>query len=417
MPVTYSARKLESMKKPGRYRVDDCLYLKVDEKKDKVYKRWVLRYQVANHRTEVGLGPYSKVSMKDAKDKAEALLAKLAIRGEDPKDAEDTKREKTKLTKRQQQAAKETFEMVADRYIEEIKRPVWKDNGKSEAQWRSTLLAHVYPVIGDKPIQRIDQADVEAIVRPIWVTTHETADRTLGRIRSIIEYYIATNQLDKRNPAQYVGYLEHVLPEVDKRAKHFPALPYSELPEFFQELSAKKKTSHDALKLIVLTAQRQGDVRSARWEQFDLDKAIWDCVVNKRKKNEDAIHRVPLPKEAVGILERRAEHSGNEEYVFASEGGRGCVTEHALRKALAVLRRTDEAGRKITMHGFRATLMNWSQVYAIETDKLVEQQLAHVEKDQTLAAYMRADLLGRRAVLMQKYADYAMGTFVPEVPS
>jgi integrase len=78
--------------------------------------------------------------------------------------------------------------------------------------------------------------------------------------------------------------------------------------------------------------------------------------------------------------------------------------------------RSDEAGRKITMHGFRTTLMNWSQVYAIETDKLVEQQLAHVEKDQTLASYMRADLLGRRAVLMQKYADYAMGTFVPEVP-
>ena len=154
-----------------------------------------------------------------------------------------------------------------------------------------------YSFVG-KPIQRIDQADVEAIVRPIWVTKHETADRTLGRIRSIIEYYIATNQLDKRNPAQYVGYLEHVLPEVDKRAKHFPALPYLELPEFFQELSAKHETSHDALKLIVLTAQRQGDVRSARWEQLDLDKAIWDCVVNKRKKDEDTIHRVPLPKEA-----------------------------------------------------------------------------------------------------------------------
>ena len=417
MATTYSARKLESMRQPGRYRVGDGLYLKVENKNGRTYKRWVLRYQLDKHRTELGLGPFPKVSMRVAKERSAKLLADLVNQRQDPRDQEDAKRDQLQQKKRQQQAGKETFENVANRYIEEIKRPVWKDNGKSEAQWRSTLLAYVYPVIGDKPIQRIDQADIETIVRPIWVTKHETADRTLGRIRSIIEYYIATNQLDKRNPAQYVGYLEHVLPEVDKRAKHFPALPYSELPEFFKELSAKHETSHDALKLIVLTAQRQGDVRSARWEQFDLDKATWDCVVNKRKKDEDVIHRVPLPNEAVDILKRRAEYSRNEEYVFASTSGSGYLSEHALRKALEGFARSDEAGRKITMHGFRTTLMNWSQVYAIETDKLVEQQLAHVEKDQTLAAYMRADRLERRAVLMQKYADYAMGSFVPEVPS
>ena len=196
------------------------------------------------------------------------------------------------------------------------------------------------------------------------------------------------------------------------------ALPYQEFPDFYSELSKKDDASYDALKLIALTAQRQLDVRSARRDQFDLDNGLWNCYINKRRRDEDKIHRVPLPRQAVTMLERRMELSDSEEFVFPSESGNsGFITEGALRKSLGTFGRTDEGGRNITMHGFRTTLMNWSQVFQLETDKVVEQQLAHAEKKQTLATYMRADRLGRRPVLMQKYADYATGSFVPEVPS
>tara|TARA_Y100000758_G_scaffold46155_1_gene29638 strand:- start:225 stop:344 length:120 start_codon:yes stop_codon:yes gene_type:complete len=39
--------------------------------------------------------------------------------------------------------------------------------------------------------------------------------------------------------------------------------------------------------------------------------------------------------------------------------------------------------------------MNWSQVFQLETDTLVEQQFAHAENKQTLAPYMRAGVVER----------------------
>ena len=419
IPVTYGSQALQELEKPGRYRVADGLYVRVENRNGGIYKRWIYRYQTQGVRTEVGFGAYPAVGIQAAKLEAAERKKALDEKKEDPKEAIAEDKAKLKATKLGQKAAAQTFEAVAEKFMKEVKRKEWKGNGKSESSWRYTLGTFAYPVIGNKTMETIDQDDVKNIVGPIWVSTHETAQRTLGRIRSIFDYYKATNKkFQLYNPAQYSGQLEYVLPKINGDPVNLAALPYQEFPNFYSELLKKDDASYDALKLIALTAQRQLDVRSARRDQFDLDNGLWNCYINKRRRDEDKIHRVPLSRQAVTMLKRRMELSDSEEFVFPSESGNsGFITEGALRKSLGTFGRTDEGGRNITMHGFRTTLMNWSQVFQLETDKLVEQQLAHAEKKQTLAAYMRADLLGRRAVLMQKYADYATGSFVPEVPS
>jgi hypothetical protein len=66
---------------------------------------------------------------------------------------------------------------------------------RNTLQWRSTLEAYAYPVVGEKPISSITKVDVLAILEPIWLTKNETASRLRGRIEAIIDYAKAKEYL------------------------------------------------------------------------------------------------------------------------------------------------------------------------------------------------------------------------------
>jgi integrase len=72
----------------------------------------------------------------------------------------------------------------------------------------------------------------------------------------------------------------------------------------------------------------------------------------------------------------------------------------------AVLRRMERTD--ITMHGFRSTFRDWCSEYGKNSfsREICEHALAHGLPDKVEAAYRRGDLLDKRVVLMQAWADY-----------
>lgn len=64
----------------------------------------------------------------------------------------------------------------------EIKK-IGLSNGKHIAQNWSTLETYVFPTLGGIPISKIRRKDIIATFRPIWRLKHETAKRTLGRLK------------------------------------------------------------------------------------------------------------------------------------------------------------------------------------------------------------------------------------------
>ena len=285
-----------------------------------------------------------------------------------------------------------------------MKRPVWNDRGRSEQSWRNTLNSYILPVIGSKEIEDIYPDDVVKVLKPIWTTKHETAVRTRSRVENIIDYAIAKGISEKRNPAQYKNLLENLLPAFKPEIRHHTALPFDEFPAFMGELWGKNESSYEALKLISLTQVRSADAREALWTQFDLQSGVWNCPIQKLGGEE---HRLPIPKKLLWSLQEQVETAADER-LFPGLGRNKFITSNALDKSLDTFKRKDHLGKRITIHGFRSTFMDWATATSAGTRDDADRQLGHRERNAVLAAYMRTDLFDRRVKLIQEYEDFAL---------
>ena len=387
--------QIKNIKKLGNHRVGPSLYIHVKKER----KLWYIRQTIDGKRKWIYVGTYPAISTKQARAKAAELLSsdrapQEVLREQKQKKVESARRTEKKVT---------SFAVVAEDYIRNIKRPVWSDRGRSEESWRNTLNSYILPVIGKKEIEDITPDDVVKVLTPIWTTKNPTATRTRERVENIIDYAIAKGISEKRNPAQYKNLLKNLLPDFTHKEKHHTALPYNELPAFISELWDKKEGSYDALKLISLTQVRSYDARSAVWDDFDLQSGVWMCPI---RKLGGEVHKLPIPKRLLWSLQERIEFT-KDERLFPGSGKNKFITSNALDKSLDFFSRTDALGKRVTIHGFRSTFTDWTTATSAGTEKDVDRQLAHREKDAVLAAYMRTDLFDRRVKLLQEYEDFA----------
>ena len=424
MAKQLNKREIDALDSEGMHRVDRGLYIRIDCKGDRVYRYWRVRHQIGGKRQWATLGKYPDLTIAEARQMASELVANVTATQRTPTEImADARAEKKANLASSSSRVEGTFRQVAEQYLEQVKRLEWKKSTKTEKEWLSRFERLIFPVIGDKMVTHITTDDVLEIVRPIWMTTHETADRCRFQISAVIDYAIAMRISDRANPAAH-RIMQNVLPPWKGQEQHWAALPFEQLPAFWNDLcaqqaKAEKKgqstASHEALKILILTACRSLDVRSMKWDDLDLDRGEWNAIINKATTNVSvALHKVTLPKAAHDILSGRMQEAPTNEFVFAGLNTKTKhVTEAAVRKQLRALGYTDAFGRPITIHGFRSCFMDWVRVHNVETTEVADQQLAHSEKDTVLAAYARSDLVARRATMMQKYAAYALGLEAP----
>jgi integrase len=94
---------------------------------------------------------------------------------------------------------------------------------------------------------------------------------------------------------------------------------------------------------------RPGELRQARWQEFDLDKAEWKYLVSKTKTD----HLVPLASQAVKILRELHALSGHGEFVFPGARSNGrAMSDAAVNAALRRMGYLPSSGN--TCHQSRA---------------------------------------------------------------
>lgn len=380
---------------------------------------WVLRYQVAGRRRDMGLGGYPDVSLAEARGKAAEALAK-ARAGEDPVDEQQA----AKRERKAEVATDRRFRAVAAACIE-ARKGGWK-NAKHASQWTSTLEAHAFPVIGDKPVGRVTMADVEAVLKPIWTEIPETASRLRGRIEAVIDFAVAKGLRPRGpNPAVWKGGLRDLLHAPRKgtaAVRHQPALAWQDMPAFYVELAGKAGMAALVLRLSILTACRSGEARGATWGEFDLDRAVWNIPASRMKAAR--LHRVPLSPEALALLlaVRPKGKVAGDGLVFPGRSVHP-LSDMALSMLLRGMchdgldageppRWRDAVGRAIVPHGFRSTFRDWAAETQTGGSHLAELALAHTNKDKVEAAYARSDLLEQRRPLMERWALHVTGAKV-----
>jgi integrase len=363
-------------------------------------RSWVLRYQVGGKRRDMGLGGYPDVTLAQAKERARVARSLLA-QGLDP--IEHSRAARSKMIS--ERATALTFSQAADQYIE-THESTWR-NAKHAQQWRNTIAAYATPAMGKVLVRDVDLPQVLSVLEPIWKTKTETASRLRGRLESVLDWATARGYRSGPNPARWKGLLDKLLPAPGKIAKtdHHRALPFADLPAFMKLLAVQDGLGARALEFTILTACRSGEVRGAKWDEFDLDAGIWTVPESRMKAGKE--HRVPLSDAAMVIVRTQKEYAFCE-YVFpSSHRARNSESEGAPLSDMtlsAVLRRMKVAA---VPHGFRSTFRDWCAEVTDYPRDVAEMALAHAIGNKVEAAYRRGDLFEKRNQLMQDWANFA----------
>lgn len=242
-----TALKAKSLNAPGRYSDGGGLILYI---KDSGAKTWVLRKQVSGKRRDFGLGSFADVSLAEARDRA-AEITRLLRDGIDPTAAKGSGTSAHAATI-------PTFREAAELTHAEH-RGGWR-NDKHRAQWLTSLETYAYPSIGDKQVDQIDGPAIGDLLARIWLSKPETARRVRQRIGTVLDWAYAKGFRETEAPMRSIT---RGLPRQPKKDNHFAALAYELAPALIETLSREVTMGRLALRFLILTAARSGEVRGA----------------------------------------------------------------------------------------------------------------------------------------------------------
>ena len=167
-------------------------------------------------------------------------------------------------------------------------------------------------------------------------------------------------------------------------------------------IAADASTLH-AMGLLALTFVRTSELIAARWQEFDFEEALWTIPAERMKgrRGNRREHLVPLSRQAAALFQAQHAISGPNGHVFQSQRtATGFISNNTVNMAL---KRMGFDGR-MCGHGFRALAMtNIQEQLGIDL-RIVDRQLANIEKNKVTAAYNRAEYWPQRVEMMQRWA-------------
>ncbi len=387
MKGTLTSTKIKGCKPQNKaYRLFDGggLYLEVHPNGSKY---WRLKYRFAGKHRVYAIGIYPEVTLAEARDEADNAK-KLIRAGIDPVAQRKTVKIET------QAAAENTFERLAREWIDH-QGGRWTEGHGSDVL--KSLEKDVFPAIGHRPIIEIKTPELLSVIRSIERRgALNTAGQVLQRCSSVFRYAIQVGRCTY-NPA---GDLKGALKT--KKVEHRAALSEKDLPDFLRKVdkyNGDMQTIH-ALKLLMLTFVRTGELRGAEWNEIDLDNSTWRIPAHRMKMNSE--HLVPLSHQAVALLQEQHQLTGHYELVFPS---RSNVTRPMSENTVLYALYRMGYHSRATGHGFRATASTILNEQGWKAD-VIERQLAHAERNKVRAAYHRSEYLQERKAMMQSWADY-----------
>jgi len=351
-------------------------------------KYWLFRYKSpSGKRREMGLGRYPEVSLAEAR-KLRDEARKLLHEGLDPIE----ERRKRELERQRQER---TFARVAMQWFEQNKAGF---QGKAE-QYLAWFKNDIFPAIGNMPLHTIKRSEhLLPLIERIAQEHGEKARRVRQLIARVFEYAIEREWVED-NPAAAIN--PRNLPK--KQSRNYPRITNPlRLGQLLLRIeSYPNLIIRNALLMLAYTFVRPGEVRGARWDEFDFHERLWRIPAERMKMKRD--HLVPLSKQVLAILDEMRPISGNDELVFPGMRKGKPLSENTLNQALR--RMGIDTKLEHTSHGFRGSAMTilaekgWAS-------EIVDRQLAHRERDKVKAAYNHAEYLQDRIRMMQWWADF-----------
>ena len=352
-------------------------------------KNWIFNYKppFTKKRTNMGFGAYPEVTLAQARAKREEARQLLA-QEIDPK-------EHKQATYAQKDAEhNNTFEKIAAEWLE-VKRPSVTE-GHATSTWNSLKL-HIFPEIGDYPINKITAQKAISVLKPIAAKGNlETVRRLCQRINEIMVFSVNTG-LAEHNPLAGIGKAFSA-----PKKQNMTTIRPEELPGLMRSINRAsiKFITRCLIEWQLHTLSRPSEAAGARWEEIDFEEKLWVIPAERMKKRR--IHSIPLTPQTLTILEELKPISGHREHLFPSD--RNPRTHINAQTANMAIKRMGYE-KKLVAHGLRALGSTTLNEQGFDYD-LIEAALAHVDKNEVRAAYNRSDYIQRRIPMMEWWSDH-----------
>ncbi|MFW5958237.1 MAG: tyrosine-type recombinase/integrase [Desulfosalsimonas sp.] len=301
-------------------------------------KVWIYRYLFDGVPRRMTLGTYPAMSLAKAREN-HSIATQDVANGIDPgqKQAEVKARRK----------ASPTF---SDLLIEFWEVELYRK--KAGAATKRLIEYDAVPAWGKRKVSDIKRRDIVLLLDKVRERAPVGANRLHGALSRIFNF-AAERGVIEDSPCVRI----RKVPEKGRSR----VLEDSEIKILWNALDLDNKDvdmfcqTKLALKMILLTGQRPGEVCGMQWAEIDEEATLWH-IPPERSKNGEA-RQVPLTSMALEIIENAKALSGNKQYVFTSSHKPDApITVRALSRALSRHWSEIKIGQKFTPHDLRRTL-------------------------------------------------------------
>ncbi|MGM9370828.1 tyrosine-type recombinase/integrase [Legionella pneumophila] len=349
-------------------------------------KSWFYRFSMNGKRQKMTLGKYPAISLKQAREYL-AKAQSLKEQGINP--IENTKLEKLKEDN--------TFSKLIQSWYENYA----VKNRKQPRPIKYQIDSEIIPLLGDAVLDKLQTKDITiALDKIVQRGAPIHANRILSTIKQVLNYAVSRGYI-QYNPATNIRTRD--IGGIEKPRER--VLSAEEIRIIWKFLESDKCQMSDsarlAIKIIILTGVRTGEIRLAQWHQFDFEQSLWTIPPEHSKGGITVkIHLSELTKK---ILIQFKEQSASP-FVIPGITNDDPMSKDALPRAIKRIQ--NRVGiPEWTAHDLRRTFATQLGESLNIDPVVIEKCLGH-KMPRIMATYNKNEMLPQRKEALDAWASH-----------
>jgi len=319
-------RNARARAKPYPLRDGGSLFAIVTKAQDGTSISWQFFFRWQGKTERMSLGTYPEVSLAKARKRRDAAKEELAADPPRHPVLETRRREQDALAKAQADATEKTVRALFDDWERSYLAENRKDGGK---ECRAVFELDVFPVIGEMKAHDVKRHHITTMIdRPLRRGARRRANILLALLKQFFSQAVVRGFIDVNPAAEFRR--QHAGGKEPPRER---ALSVEELRDLGKKLptSGLGEVREAAIRLLLATGARVGELNKALWREFDLAAGLWEIPAEHTKESrQHLVHLSDFAREQLAILARYR----NGDHLLLSVKSKVPIEDKALTKAI-----------------------------------------------------------------------------------
>lgn len=329
------------------------------------------------------MGHYPSMNLAEARKKF-LELRELKRSGQNPKQLVEQQKTQEQIT---------VEKLVSNWYINYIER-----HRKQPLQIKQHIEADIIPLLGNCLTETLETREIsQALDKIVKRGSPVHANKVLSTLKQAFNYAVNRGEL-KLNPASSIRGRD--IGGIEKPRERYLTIDEIKILWLFLDGNDNKISMQiiNAIKILLLTGVRTGELWNAKWTEFDFENNLWSIPAENTKTN--LIMHVHLTKKVISLLQELQECSISE-FVLSGADGIKQLSDRALPKAIKRIQ--ERVGiPQWTAHDLRRTFATQlGQILQIDP-VVIEKCLGH-KMPKIMATYNKNEMLPQRRDALEQW--------------